>query len=662
MSASRPRQFDDSFARHLGPRYLSVVTEGLRNDSPFMQLINRCTIINEGSGYKTILVDDWNRATLDSKPVELRYALVSYTRQQFQTYTEEDMDEWSLPEDPEKRQAELDKRASMLEKQPYHLAYLCEIGKHAAKDLGVPAFWIDVVCMDKWNMEEDVHRICDVVRGAEGMVIAIKERVLRLSNRPSSEESLLQNWAQRLWTLPEMLLARNNEFKVYRHYSGKVKDFREKRLLAKRNIAEQVYSVHGIEDDPSKFTYDIIEDAKWVQMLIDHYEGSLIMTPLELITIGLQCLQHRGTTDYAKGDLAYALMTLLRRRPEPKKNEPKFVAFAKLSLLNDSNMLLERLICVLPPKRGQDWVKIEDYWKVKLWDIYPICQVSAIADEKSIILDGAYGASITWDRLEKVAYIKRQIVWRIVVDFAIRLGPVWFLIGIITLAENQKEKIPGFSTVNSTLLTGIVFFIFGLVIFFITPWWLYRKYTGKFESTQALFYGIEGEIDLETLEKALFGFNANRLKWSPYGSTLSRHHRRSHGKVLEDGECEGDVPSTEELPLAVSARGEHVENQRPNLNSIDEETIFTLVDTYSLTVTRFRAVRPPSVVLICGHEGGMQRALLCSYNYRSQTFHRETILRMKTLVLDRMQRVDKFRFAMDGLPLHPKLAVDATTN
>jgi hypothetical protein len=77
-----------------------------------------------------------------------------------------------------------------------------------------------------------------------------------------------------------------------------------------------------------------------------------------------------------------------------------------------------------------------------------------------------------------------------------------------------------------------------------------------------------------------------------------------------------------------------------------EERLFTLVDTYSMTVTLFRATRPPVAVIICGSEGGMQRAVLCSYEWRTQTFCRETVLRMKTMVVEKMFRVDRFQFSL----------------
>jgi hypothetical protein len=84
---------------------------------------------------------------------------------------------------------------------------------------------------------------------------------------------------------------------------------------------------------------------------------------------------------------------------------------------------------------------------------------------------------------------------------------------------------------------------------------------------------------------------------------------------------------------------------------VEPNRIFTLVDTYTLTVTTFRAVHAPSAVLICGREGGAQRAFLCSYDFRTQTFYRETVLRMQTNVLNRQDRVERFRFSMESMPL-----------
>ena len=69
------------------------------------------------------------------------------------------------------------------------------------------------------------------------------------------------------------------------------------------------------------------------------------------------------------------------------------------------------------------------------------------------------------------------------------------------------------------------------------------------------------------------------------------------------------------------------------------------------TVTLFEAERPPIVALLCGSEGGMQRAVMCSYDWTTQTLYRETVLRMETKVLEKMSRVGRVRF---GLQRHEK--------
>lgn len=60
----------------------------------------------------------------------------------------------------------------------------------------------------------------------------------------------------------------------------------------------------------------------------------------------------------------------------------------------------------------------------------------------------------------------------------------------------------------------------------------------------------------------------------------------------------------------------------------------------------FHASRPPVVALLAGSEGGMQRALMCSYDWTTQTLYRESVLRMETVMLDRMPRIGRVRFGL----------------
>jgi hypothetical protein len=161
-------------------------------------------------------------------------------------------------------------------------------------------------------------------------------------------------------------------------------------------------------------------------------------------------------------------------------------------------------------------------------------------------------------------------------------------------------------------------------------------YMGKSWGTQPWFFGFEGYLDIATIEANIFGVNLGRLTWSPFSSELSRHYE------TDEDECIGIDPM-EDLDVRRLV-------QQASNGNYGQPKVFTLVDTYTMTVTMFRAVRPPVAVLLCGSEGGMQRAVMCSYDWPTQTLYRETVLRMKTLVLEKMSRVDSLRLGLQRSP------------
>ena len=69
--------------------------------------------------------------------------------------------------------------------------------------------------------------------------------------------------------------------------------------------------------------------------------------------------------------MSYILIGLLRQRPNVVRSDNAFQAFARLSLANDGNILLERVICLLPHSLDDEWFSLSDAWNVRLWDIYP---------------------------------------------------------------------------------------------------------------------------------------------------------------------------------------------------------------------------------------------------------------------------------------------------
>lgn len=65
-----------------------------------------------------------------------------------------------------------------------------------------------------------------------------------------------------------------------------------------------------------------------------------------------------------------------------------------------------------------------------------------------------------------------------------------------------------------------------------------------------------------------------------------------------------------------------------------------------MTATLFESAGPPVALLAGGEEGGMQRALACSYDITTGTMHRETVLRVPTLTLETMHGMPRVRLGL----------------
>lgn len=127
-------------------------------------------------------------------------------------------------------------------------------------------------------------------------------------------------------------------------------------------------------------------------------------------------------------------MGLLRRRPKIDRHDTPFQALARLSLANDNDLLLERIICTIPRSSGQPWYSFKDGYGVKLWDINPNCQISGICEDDTVLLDGAFGATIHWDRFRKVTNARRAGSWkRLGCQIALHGAPYFFILGVLLL-------------------------------------------------------------------------------------------------------------------------------------------------------------------------------------------------------------------------------------
>ena len=205
------------------------------------------------------------------------------------------------------------------------------------------------------ELEQNVWRFSDIVRGAFPLVIAVAGPA-GLTGGEALPYDLLRERGRCVWTLPELLLSpENDDITIYT---------KGRRLESRQQIHRRKFP-------------QFWDDSSLVGQLIDHYEGSVILSPLELMTTALLCLQNRHTIDYLQDDLSYTLMGLLRQRANVCPAESAFQAFARLSLANDGNMLLE------------PWHSLHDHRGTSLWDIYPKTQVCGIGENDSVTLDGA---------------------------------------------------------------------------------------------------------------------------------------------------------------------------------------------------------------------------------------------------------------------------------
>lgn len=363
-------QYDGLPVRHVKPRWLCFLQDGPRGTK---------------TTYKTHEVDDWER--VHGANADTSFVFVSYTRAQFAVYNEADLATMNYVPAEEK--------AARAQLRPGDVEALTKYGIRAARDAGVAAFWLDVECVrnedgvaEANSTSKDVYRICDIVRAAHSLIIvtgpSLGTRLSRGERQPFSADNMaawLQEWGSRIWTLPEILLC-PDDYRIRIFAAG---DPDMPLVLAKRDLVRRA----------------LWRDTLLVRELMDHYEGTIHLTPLELVNIALNCFSERQTHTFAPGDRSYALMGLLRRRPDVNKNDSGFEAFARLSLANDSDALLERLICLQQTQPGREWYHLGDAWGAKLWDIEPRCQIAAIgAGDETVVLDGAYGASIQWDKCE----------------------------------------------------------------------------------------------------------------------------------------------------------------------------------------------------------------------------------------------------------------------
>lgn len=590
-SSLERRATDDIPARRLRPRYLCIVDQ-LAED-----------------GYRVEATD--GRHDLDS----VQYVFVSYTRMHFRT---------DLPGDPSSSVTPSEHTQNPATRR------LISMAIDATNRAGVEAFWIDFECLksDQADGPEasrsigDVYQICDIVRGSYCMIIAVGPPSDARYDSDTYDHSLpsrrawLWQYGDRLWTLPEVLLSPSNHG-ILLYFA--THDGFESEQTEKRNLAERIWF-----------------DAETTRGLLEHYERSLTLSQIDMISLALECLQRRQTVTRYPADVIYALMGLLRERVAVREDQSAFEAFAHLSLANDSQKPLERLFCMRNKDQSKDWHDMNDLWGANIRDIEPRCEVIEVTADDTVQIANICGAAINWAPLPAIEFeleYPSNGAWRWRLQRSQTtcicgiLLTIWLcalthliLLGVIGGRSSREVK----PVLNDQLLFIVMFaaisFISGCVFL---PWSVHRLYGGKIKDVQARFLGIHGVADLGAIEEILFGRDCGRIVWSRLNA-------------------DGSPPNTVEHNSGMT---------------------FTLVDTWSMTATAFQTTTRPSIVVVPGKHRGALRAMLCSYDDATRVYHREKVLRMDEQVLKRMPRMEPARFSLLPMPVfHDDLTAFGSEN
>ncbi|KAL4783337.1 hypothetical protein BJX76DRAFT_259077 [Aspergillus varians] len=521
--------------------------------------------------------------------------------------------------------------------------------KNHGPDDRIDAFWVDTDCVSQGpEKTEDINTICDAVRFAARVYILL----------PSHDPKEKENWGKRIWTLPEALLAADRiQYYITGPISGEIdKDAiqNESQRMSLREMYTSFWPELRPDHQASAGKRAGKKHEPAIGHLVNHYTNATRLSELQIFTCAIQALAQLTTGNddvegYTSASVAYAAMGLLSYRLNPNATDSAFQAIARLSLVNDTNSLLERLLCMWPypaketESRGEQTfangiellhnIADPDQYESHLWDIKPLCDVVGIGDDDdtpTVILDRCRGIPIRWKDFPRFRYGKAMHGFRATISQSIVSMNTWFIamginvftvvatLGLASTVPRQTnsdgQEIPksGISAENAKqgLLAVAVYVGLAWIVSWFSPRAVHELCNGDMPALTCCLVGFEGTLTLEEIERTIYGTYQERLV---YGASTTLFAKNLRHKKFRYGEEKG--------------KG-YWERTAKELGIPSTHRLFTIVDTGSLTVSVIAAERPPVVALICGREGGMLRTLLCSWQFESNTLFRESVMRM----------------------------------
>ncbi|KAJ5054505.1 uncharacterized protein L3040_000777 [Drepanopeziza brunnea f. sp. 'multigermtubi'] len=491
-----------------------------------------------------------------------------------------------------------------------------KMAAYSAIQAGKSAYWLDYRCRapEKGSLlDADVYRMCDVIRGSSHVVVILK----------SDSLTLKQEWGSRMWTLPEALLAPGDAI----YWCTPTDDSFKMTTMKKVEMTGSVWEDCAQDSDS--------EDGGPTRLLAEHFTGQLTLSRLEILSSAIAALSDRFTNNYqafAKADVAYALMGLLHYRIEKDADDTLFQAIARLSLANDSDHLIERMVSLLPSPHSTgsafEQLAQPDLYHTHLWDITPLCQVVGVGDENNtVLLDNCKAMHIRWKGFPRANVVRHFGMKKLLAELSVIAGAWWFLFGLnlaITYAPfyTFSDGLQGNSLLFALEVLVAAFFAVGFLLSLVGPFSVRRLYGGQVLQSSPSLVGFEGVLPLAELEPLVFGNDNGRLSYEASSTPFCYPYRDPVERV-------GREPDWIAGCLTDTAGLARVQSSLP-----PRHHLFTLVDTGSLSVSVFSAERPPTVALLCGREGGMLRAVLCSWRFKNDCLYRETVIRMPSDVYE----------------------------
>lgn len=487
------------------------------------------------------------------------------------------------------------------------------------EESNLEAYWIDFLrAPEQPEATDDVHRFCDVVRGSEKVCVLLSE--------DKEMSTSLAMFGKRLWCLPECLLAPGHV--IHAQGGGKSEIIGIMQLPARAWTKPYTDDAGNVVQGTGK--------REEFRLLAEHFSGLLTLSRLELFSVALSAMRALEFFAFQDGDMAYALMGLLRKRPSMDPSDSEQQALARLCLSNDSDRIIERMVCMLPIREveSSSWLGTADSFGANLWDIEPLCQVAGICNDEAIIVDSCHAVPIEWSSIPRIRFKSRKSKTQGLVLMILRSSIVWnstllfllLLVAVldIVLASYGRPPGPEPLVIKGMRLWARLAAYPCLILGFLAPFCMSFVFKGEVQEIQPWLIGFQGTMPIEQLESMVFGNHVGRLEYTASSGLLCSRDNSTRKGIAP-------VIDMEAMPVGYS--------------------VFTLLDTVShttksttydanvvqgnLTVTIFSSARPPIVALLCGKEGGMLRVLLCSYNQLTNSLRKENVLRKETRMWER---------------------------